>query len=119
MPKMAKKLTARERAFDAMLAALKQATSRADADLKAHFKSRGSQCAKDYAQCLEAIALAEAEVLRITSGPVKPLARSQLEIATRAIAKEHGCDLSGGICPAGDKGEPCMCERYARVALSW
>jgi hypothetical protein len=44
---------------------------------------------------------------------------AQLEMAVQAIAKEHGCDLDGnsGICPAGDKGEPCLCERFARVAL--
>jgi len=40
---------------------------------------------------------------------------AQLEMAAQAIAKEHGC--SEGICPAGDMGEPCLCERFARVAL--
>lgn len=42
-----------------MLAALKQCTSRADEDLKKYFHSRTSQCAKDYAMCMAAIAKAE------------------------------------------------------------
>lgn len=44
------------------------------------------------------------------------MTRAQLEMAAQAIAKEHGCDHSDG-CPAGDRGEPCLCERFARVAL--
>lgn len=45
------------------------------------------------------------------------MTRAQLEMAAQAIAKEHGCELDGGMCPAGDRGEPCLCERFARVAL--
>ena len=45
------------------------------------------------------------------------MTRAQLEMATQAIAKEHGCELDGGMCPAGDKGEPCICERFARAAI--
>lgn len=41
----------------------------------------------------------------------------QLTTATQAIAKEHGCDRSGDFCPAADKGDPCLCERFALVAL--
>lgn len=47
------------------------------------------------------------------------MTRTQLEMAAQAIAKEHGCGLddNAGICPAGDRGDPCLCERFARVAL--
>lgn len=41
-----------------LLAALIQATSRADNDLKEHFRGRTDQCALDYALCMAAIAKA-------------------------------------------------------------
>jgi hypothetical protein len=56
---MAKKLSPKDKAFNAMLAALKQTTSRADADLKAKFSGRTTQCQRDYAMCIEAIKQAE------------------------------------------------------------
>ena len=46
-------------AFHDMLAALKQCTSRADADLKKHFRDRTEACARDYEQCIDAISKAE------------------------------------------------------------
>lgn len=49
-----------KKAFDAMLGALKQCTSRADERLKKYFKSRTKECSEDYSKCVKAIALAEA-----------------------------------------------------------
>lgn len=49
---------ARETAYPDMLAALIQITSRADKDLQEHFDERTSECARDYAMCIAAIAKA-------------------------------------------------------------
>ena len=56
---MAKKLSPKDEAFNAMLAALKQTTARADADLKTKFRGRTTECQRDYAMCIKAIAQAE------------------------------------------------------------
>lgn len=41
-----------------MLAALIQVTSRADDDLKKHFRGRTDKCSEDYAKCVDLIARA-------------------------------------------------------------
>lgn len=49
--------------IDELVAAIKQATLRADDDLKKHFRSRTDACAKDYARCVAAVSKATGESL--------------------------------------------------------
>ena len=65
-------------AFDDMLAALKQCTSRADKDMKEFFHSRTDQCSLDYAQCMKAITKAELALSK-SATQTSTLYRNQLK----------------------------------------
>lgn len=42
---------------------------------------------------------------------------ARIELATQAIADEHDCGRKDSECPAWKIGEPCLCARFAKVAI--